>query len=750
MDAAVSAPAAKRATVLAQTGLAAILVLFLGLTTLYNVSNPLFEAPDEIWHYLFAKHVRETWQLPLQAPTRRGVIGQQEAGQGPVYYVLGAVLTSWIPSRPAEEWLRPNPHASIGAPLSEDNKNRFVHGPNEDFPYRGDILAAHLLRFLSTLFGAGTVLFTYLLGRELWPGRPAIALGAASLNAFIPQFIYISAAINNDVPVAFFCSATLWLAVRLVRSPSATAWHVVALGSLSGFAIITKSAALATVPLIVATLALIAWRRRAPHFALWSVPLALVTSVVLTGWWFLRNATLYGELLPLKSFLDRASLDDQIPTLAEVINDLTGLRASFWALFGWFSIPVDARLYFFFDAVLLVALAGLALLAFDPRRRRGMSLVTLLLVVSWAVLVVAALLRYRLIVQAFQGRLLFPAVSAIALLVFLGWSALLTPRSMPVLGVAFGMAMLIIAVLMPFNYIQPPYARPAPVRDSDVGIDARRSGALFGTQVELFAYQFPEGAGAPGQTLSVTLYWRARESMPRDYSVFVHVLDWQGRLVAQKDTFPGGGNYATSLWQPGELVRDTYHIKVPADLSVPSVVQIEVGLYAPENMERLPVQSETAQVRNSAVLLAKMKALPTSEPERCAQGLTDMDFGGQAILEGYSLAAPQARPGAKLTGQLCWRASDPLDRDYTVFVQLVGPSGLVAQDDAQPRQGAFPTSVWSSGDRVVHPFAILIGAQVAPARYQLIAGLYDVSSGRRLPVGAGDFAALGYVDVVPR
>ena len=52
--------AARRTSMPVRVGLGAVLGLFIGLATLYNVANPLFEAPDEIWHYLFVKHVRET------------------------------------------------------------------------------------------------------------------------------------------------------------------------------------------------------------------------------------------------------------------------------------------------------------------------------------------------------------------------------------------------------------------------------------------------------------------------------------------------------------------------------------------------------------------------------------------------------------------------------------------------------------------------------------------------------------------
>ncbi|MCZ7538530.1 MAG: hypothetical protein M5U29_01115 [Anaerolineae bacterium] len=67
----------------------------------------------------------------------------------------------------------------------------------EAFPWRGTALAMRLVRFMSVLMGLGTVLLAYLLGRELFPVAPAIALGAATFTAFNPMFLFISGVINN-------------------------------------------------------------------------------------------------------------------------------------------------------------------------------------------------------------------------------------------------------------------------------------------------------------------------------------------------------------------------------------------------------------------------------------------------------------------------------------------------------------------------------------------------------------------------
>ena len=77
-----------------------------------------------------------------------------------------------------------------------------AHSQREDFPWRGTTLAIHLARLVSLAFGALTVWATWGLAREVYPDSPLIALGAAALVAFTPQFVFISSVTSNDSSAA--------------------------------------------------------------------------------------------------------------------------------------------------------------------------------------------------------------------------------------------------------------------------------------------------------------------------------------------------------------------------------------------------------------------------------------------------------------------------------------------------------------------------------------------------------------------
>ena len=80
----------------------------------------------------------------------------------------------------------------------------------------------------------------------------------------------------------------------------------------------------------------------------------------------------------------------------------------------------------------------------------------------------------------------------------------------------------------------------------------------------------------------VTLFWQAAIRPDRDYSVSVkatdqEVIDSPGDIVAQADSSaPVHGWYPTTLWSPGEIVRDDYVLTVPPGRSAHTV---EVNLY---------------------------------------------------------------------------------------------------------------------------------------------------------------------------
>ena len=83
----------------------------------------------------------------------------------------------------------------------------------------------------------------------------------------------------------------------------------------------------------------------------------------------------------------------------------------------------------------------------------------------------------------------------------------------------------------------------------------------------------------PGDTMQVSLIWEALRPLDTVYHSFVHLQTPEGATVAQSDRQPGGVHYPTTLWRPGERLRDDHLLQIPAD-ALQGIYRIVVGMYA--------------------------------------------------------------------------------------------------------------------------------------------------------------------------
>lgn len=118
-------------------------------------------------------------------------------------------------------------------------------------------------------------------------------------------------------------------------------------------------------------------------------------------------------------------------------------------------------------------------------------------------------------------------------------------------------------------------------------------------------------------------------------------------------------------------------------------------------------------------------------------------FGDAILLSGYTITDTAFDSGAIAPVTLFWKAQSPPASRYKVTVQLLDEAGkLVAQHDAEPVAGFAPTDAWQRGQIVVDRHGIPLPATLAPGRYTLIAAMYHVATGERLPATL-DGAAIG-------
>jgi 4-amino-4-deoxy-L-arabinose transferase-like glycosyltransferase len=579
-----------------------IVAAFLALGVVYSLSTPLLEAPDEMWHYPYVKHIADGKGLPRQSAAGE----KSEFFQPPLYYALAALVTWPIDTSDLGALMQPNPYWGYRArERSNDNKNIFVHTDRELGFSRGAVLAIRVSRWLSLLFGVLGVVGSYLIAREVVPARRYLAFGAAALAAFTPQFLYVSAAVNNDSLTAACCTWAIWWMLRLLRRGGARR-DLIVLGALLGLAALSKWSALGLLPLGAGMLAYRAWLERSWRKLAREGILVFGLALAISGWWLARNQILYQDPLGIGRKMQIFTPRSPTPTAAELIRELPGKVNSYWASFGWENVYADTWVYTIlrvFTGLGLLSLIGWLLWQWRERQRSAeFDAVTwrqLVLLGGWFVIIAILFVRWMLYTDVAVGRHLFPAIAAISLGLLLGWTGWLGARAARGLTALLAIGLFVLAAVSPFAYIQPVYA-PPPRYASVAQVKIPNALSVnFADKIALLGYEMDDAA-VPGQALKVTLYWRVLARMDDNYSVFVHLVGEDGALAAQRDSYPGLGNYVTSRWQVGEIIKDTYPVMMPD--GAPSRLRVLAGFYLLASQQRLPILGAAAQDHDAAEL----------------------------------------------------------------------------------------------------------------------------------------------------
>ena len=689
-----------------------ILSLYLILGAAYSLVVPLGEAPDEIDHILYARYLVENRAFPVMQPAA-AENATMEANQPPLYYLVEAALTGAFPMTETADF--PLNTCYTFTP-GVGRANFYLHREAERPFWSNAYLAFRLARLVSLLMGALTVWLAYKLGQQMAPQRPGVSWLAAAMLAFNPQFIFMTASVNNDVLMALLGAAIVYGAVAAALRP---AWPRFAwLGLLVGLALLTKFALLAFWPLAVLAvfagygrLALAApppaGTRRAPQALLAHLLLVLLLPLVVAGWWYGRNNALYGDPLVWQVHLQAKGGEvlRATPFTGADLLDFARIHfQSYWGWFGWLKIPLPGWAYGLLLLLAAVAALGLAreikswrLKIEWPLRLRPAQLAVIFNILAVAAIYLS-LLRYIQTINwsGYQGRLAYGAAASLAALLALGITAVSDSRrklkGAPA-GVGGGLFLLAAGSLL--FLLRPAYAPPQLFQPDAAW--PRVCAALPDVMVEAAA--FPPVI-KPGETLPVVLSFYG-ESAAESRPVQVQIIGRDGRLAAQAE--------AEFSWAAGEVWAAQFNLPLEA-AAAPARGRVQVS-----------VAGETAEVGTVKVAPARPYR---PQPQYTVSGA---DFGGRLALIGYDL-----NPDGSVT--LYWQALAEMSEDYTTFIHRLDEAGnLVSQADSQPQNGAYPTSIWEVGEIVADPKSGALAGQPG----QLQVGVYLLETGQRLPLAGG-------------
>jgi 4-amino-4-deoxy-L-arabinose transferase-like glycosyltransferase len=699
-----------------QFALVIIVSGFLLLGSFYSWLVPPFEGPDEAQHFAYITWLAEGKGFPPQDKAWETPI-EQEAGQPPFYYLLAAIPAHIIGTATIPAIYRPNPYFPSNAPgMVPDNKNVAIHYPEDIRPLQGGWLALYLARGLSLLWGVSVIVLIYEITKSLFPLQ--LALATTALVAMTPQVVFLSTVVSNDIAAAALSTATLWLLLRIVQEKGSTKMGLL-LGCTYGLAALTKANNL-LLALPITAVWLWLWRSKIVTLAQYKrMGTAFVIGAFATGgWWYLWTWRLYGSPFGLQThcFAPWAHCGNAL-LRDNVWYEWQEVYFSYWAAFGWGNIKWPGWVYGVWGLFLLVALAGVALTIY--RRWHDKQMMGLLGICSLTLLISAVSLEmWMRQVTAPHGRLLFPALAAVAILLVIGWYALWPYLPWIAVGV---MALLTLASSI--WLIRPAYAWPQVMPDMADGLGWR-----FSEMVDLISVTPMQESARAGEVLPIRTCWHTLATAPMDYSMLIHLIGPENRVVAGRHTYPGLGRFPTSAWLPDYTFCDTILVDIPRELAQTLLYKVEIGWLDHETGERLTaIAKDGTPLSHTFAATVRLQSAETEMIELAPP------YSNTIVLKESDL--PQVwQAGEEHTFILKWWLSEAVSVDYTTFVHLRHPDTgqNVAQADGPPANGWYPTSIWQTGEVIVDERKFLVPKEIAAGMYDLVVGWYDPDSGVRL------------------
>jgi hypothetical protein len=241
-------------------------------------------------------------------------------------------------------------------------------------------------------------------------------------------------------------------------------------------------------------------------------------------------------------------------------------------------------------------------------------------------------------------------------------------------------------------------------------------------EIGLIGYDLPRTEVSPGQALEIALYWEALQDVQDDYTVQAQLRDDLGHVWAEEESGPAYGDYPTTEWQSGEIIRDWHDL--PVSVETPNGdYHLYVGLAkAGELMAEVELEATHVVGRGRSFEIPDM------------QHHSGWRLGEGIILLGYDLGQ-MARAGEVLKLTLYWQCRRQMAESYTVFTHLLDEDNtLWGQQDNIPASGQAPTSGWVDGEVITDHYEILVDAQAATGDYIVEVGMYDAETLQRLPV----------------
>jgi len=415
-----------------------LLCLALAQGLLYASLTPPWQAPDEPGHFEYAWTLARLRRIP--SPEDADADLEQEMIASLYEWRYGELIDRPLPEQMPSR-IRDLPRYLFVVPARTIRTGRFslayLWTALFLVPFAGQdlVFQLYVARLSSVCIYLAIVWAAFDTLRELFPRRLDLAVLVAAFVALNPQHAFINSIVGDGPLAEFFVLLAFACWVRLyARAPSPLAVLGIVLGTVGGMWTKTTAVFMLGVDLILGAWYALKWTRwTAGRVALALLALVLVAAAI---WVWIDSPLGVRVRSKIQAFVapsEWAWYDVKGMTFGEA---LLSTYDSFWANFGWMSLPIDPRWYGAVWAVSGLAAVGWLAGRGDPRPgASALSALTLLVAVgvyTWSALLSKAGSYYQ-----GQGRYLYPAIVPFGFLFISGLDRLLDFDRSPAAGWAW-------------------------------------------------------------------------------------------------------------------------------------------------------------------------------------------------------------------------------------------------------------------------------------------------------------------------
>jgi hypothetical protein len=244
--------------------------------------------------------------------------------------------------------------------------------------------------------------------------------------------------------------------------------------------------------------------------------------------------------------------------------------------------------------------------------------------------------------------------------------------------------------------------------------------------LRLVGHTYQDIEVAPGEEITGKVFWQMLQTVKQNYTVqfWLRSPGSEHKYIVHESAM--SPSYPTSEWQQSEIVVAAYRLRASA--------------YAPAGDYPLMVSvidPATGESIGENVTLAKVTVKQVKRNFELPQDVTQVSalLNEEIELVGFRLDDETVKPNDSFGLTLYWRSLRPAQANYTVFIHAVGPDkSMRGQWDSMPVQGTVPTSGWLPGEIIEDHHEVLMDKDAPPWKYDVLIGMYDATTGQRLPI----------------